>query len=95
MAIDKQGRIRLGALGFLPSEIAAKHNSLNSGLHDQIMLLEWVRDNIQNFGGDPGQVTLIGFSSGAHSVCNNVPLRAICQITDLENPDRPPYNELG
>jgi carboxylesterase type B len=59
---------RLGALGFLPSRLSAKEGALNLGLRDQILLLEWVRDNITAFGGDPARVTLYGLSAGAHSV---------------------------
>lgn len=62
---------RLGALGFL------SHPSLtdeetgicgNWGLLDQVAALEWVRDNIERFGGDPAKVTLFGESAGAMSV---------------------------
>lgn len=60
---------RIGALGFLPSGLSAREGVLNLGLRDQIVLFEWVRDNIRAFGGDPGQVTLVGLSAGAHSVC--------------------------
>lgn len=60
---------RIGALGFLPSGLSAREGVLNLGLKDQILLLEWVHDNIRAFGGDPEQVTLIGLSAGAHSVC--------------------------
>ena len=59
---------RLGALGFLPSSLSAKEGILNLGLRDQIVLLEWVRDNIAQFGGDPKNVTLFGLSAGGHSV---------------------------
>lgn len=59
---------RLGALGFLPSAITAKEGVLNLGLKDQILLFEWVQENIRAFGGDPENVTLIGLSAGAHSV---------------------------
>ena len=57
---------RLGALGFLSGEgIPA-----NLGLRDQVCALEWVRDNIEVFGGDPGNVTVFGQSAGAMSaVC--------------------------
>lgn len=60
---------RLGALGFLPSTLSKKEGLLNLGLHDQILLFQWVQENIEAFGGDPGNVTLFGLSAGAHSVC--------------------------
>lgn len=60
---------RIGALGFLPSGLSAREGVLNLGLKDQILLMEWVQANIAAFGGDPSQVTLVGLSAGAHSVC--------------------------
>lgn len=59
---------RIGALGFLPSKVSKDEGILNLGLRDQVLLFEWVRDNIGRFGGDPGNVTLMGLSAGAHSV---------------------------
>ncbi|EPX62732.1 Carboxylesterase, type B [Cystobacter fuscus DSM 2262] len=59
---------RLGALGFLASPELSRETGHGSGtwaLQDIVAGLEWVRDNIGAFGGDPGNVTLSGQSSGA------------------------------
>ena len=53
---------RLGALGFL--DIRALGGVANCGLRDAIAALEWVRDNIAAFGGDPAQVAIFGESAG-------------------------------
>jgi para-nitrobenzyl esterase len=55
---------RVGPEGFL---FLGDENS-NRGLLDQIAALEWVRDNIAAFGGDPGNVTVFGQSAGAMSI---------------------------
>ncbi|XP_015113240.1 esterase B1 [Diachasma alloeum] len=57
---------RLGVLGFLnlENEIAAG----NQGLKDQVLALQWVKRNIDRFGGDPGNVTIFGESAGGASV---------------------------
>jgi para-nitrobenzyl esterase len=65
---------RLGILGFLAHPEASKesgHNaSGNWGLLDQVAALQWVHRNIARFGGDPGNVTIIGQSAGSMSVCD-------------------------
>lgn len=41
-----------------------KDGSLNSGIHDQILALQWVQKYIEIFGGDPSRVTIAGKSAG-------------------------------
>ncbi len=62
---------RLGALGFLNLKEVTKGAipaTGNEGLLDQTAALAWVRDNIEGFGGDPGNVTIFGESAGGMSV---------------------------
>ncbi len=63
---------RLGPLGFAnfagigDEKYAA---SGNVGMLDIVAALEWIRDNISNFGGDPSNVTIMGQSGGGAKVC--------------------------
>jgi len=74
---------RVGPDGFLYLD----DGNANLGLLDQIAALEWVRENIAAFGGDPASVTIFGESAGAMSVstllgiprCEGLFRRAIAQ----------------
>ena len=61
---------RLNVLGFLDlSAFGAKYaHSGNLGMLDIVKALEWVRDNIAQFGGDPANVTIFGQSGGGGKV---------------------------
>jgi para-nitrobenzyl esterase len=62
---------RLGVFGFLATtDLAKEANGAagNYGLLDMISALQWVRANIANFGGDPGNVTIFGESAGSFAV---------------------------
>jgi triacylglycerol lipase len=63
---------RIGALGFLNSELTAEEGLLNLGLHDQKLVLEWVQKHIGAFGGNPDDVTIAGLSAGAHSIGHHI-----------------------
>ncbi|MGE2721916.1 carboxylesterase/lipase family protein [Mycolicibacterium celeriflavum] len=56
---------RLGALGFLDLSSLGDGFETNLGLRDVLFALQWVRDNIAGFGGDPNRVTVFGESAGA------------------------------
>lgn len=59
---------RVAGFGFMGGAEILAEGSANVGLLDQRMGLEWVADNIESFGGDPGKVTIAGGSAGSISV---------------------------
>ncbi|CAD0090119.1 unnamed protein product [Aureobasidium vineae] len=59
---------RLGALGFFHSPNAEGLMPSNNGLHDQITGIDWIRRNIDGFGGDRDNITAIGQSAGGESL---------------------------
>lgn len=64
---------RLNAMGFMALDILSAESSSrtsgNYGFRDQILALEWVRDNIRQFGGDPKQVYLLFLQKKGGGVC--------------------------
>lgn len=91
---------RLGPLGFL---CVGKKARGNMGIHDQILALKWVQNNIAAFGGDPRKVTVFGFSAGAASVdiltlsahATNLFRAAIAQSGSMLNPWANVINPVG
>ena len=72
-AIVVSANYRVGPFGFLghralTAENPAYPSSGNYGLLDQRAAMQWVRDHIASFGGDPHNVTIAGQSAGGHSV---------------------------
>ncbi|KAJ6135915.1 alpha/beta-hydrolase [Penicillium capsulatum] len=59
---------RLGVFGFATGDALLRDKHTNAGLRDQRAALEWVRENIGAFGGDPNRVTAIGQSVGASDI---------------------------
>ncbi len=87
VVINAAYRLGFQGYGWLAGLAPELESEGNLGLRDQVAALEWVRDNIAAFGGDPEQVTIFGESAGGFSVATLLatpaarPLfhRAICQ----------------
>ena len=86
---------RLGPFGFLKLDEVTDNKILstgNEGLMDQNMAIEWVKENIEAFGGDPDNISLFGESAGAWSVAllsaanpsGNLFTKAICQSGGMD-----------
>ncbi|MGL5097645.1 MAG: carboxylesterase/lipase family protein, partial [Planctomycetia bacterium] len=75
---------RLGPLGFLAHPALAAESetgtSGNFGFADIVAALEWVRDEIAGFGGDPGCVTVFGESAGAAAVARLLVTPSVCGL---------------
>jgi para-nitrobenzyl esterase len=83
---------RLNAFGYLDFSAYGFDNNL--GLRDQVAALEWVRDNIAAFGGDPANVTVYGESSGANAVTTLLTLPAANGLFARAIAQSPPSNAV-
>jgi carboxylesterase type B len=63
---------RLGAFGWLSGPTLQSQGTANVGLYDQRLAIEWVRNNIHLFGGDPERITLMGESAGGGSIMHQI-----------------------
>jgi para-nitrobenzyl esterase len=93
---------RVGIFGFLAhpalSAESPHRTSGNYGLLDQIAALQWVKDNIAAFGGDPERVTVFGESAGAMSIAvlMTSPLaKGLFSQAILHSPALPPLASLA
>ncbi|KAJ7731122.1 Alpha/Beta hydrolase protein [Mycena maculata] len=82
---------RIGLFGFAASPLIQEDNAAagdvgagNYGLRDQRTAMKWIHRYIQDFGGDPGNVTLFGESSGAADI--------LCHLLSNANEDRPLFH---
>ena len=73
---------RLNVLGFLDLSAYGEQfaESGIAGMKDAVVALQWVRDNIASFGGDPGNVTILGQSGGGEKVTT---LASMAETEDL------------
>jgi para-nitrobenzyl esterase len=83
---------RLNAFGYLDFSAYGADNNL--GLRDQVAALEWIRDNIAAFGGDPANVTVYGESSGANAVTTLLALPAARGLFARAIAQSPPSNAV-
>ncbi|KAH8814850.1 Alpha/Beta hydrolase protein [Xylogone sp. PMI_703] len=63
---------RLGLFGWMSGPTFQTDGTANVGLYDQRLAIEWVKNNIAKFGGNPRKVTLIGESAGGGSIMHQI-----------------------
>ncbi|PJJ61414.1 carboxylesterase/lipase family protein [Compostimonas suwonensis] len=88
---------RLGALGYLDfSRYSTPERPIESnlGLRDQVAALEWVRDNIAAFGGDPERVTIFGESAGGNAVTTLMTVPSAAGLFSRAIAQSPPPNAI-
>ena len=88
---------RLGPLGYLHFDrySTPEHPiESNLGLRDQVAALQWVRDNIRAFGGDPNNVTIFGESAGGNAVTTLMATPAAAGLFARAIAQSPPSNAV-
>ncbi|KAI1768039.1 alpha/beta-hydrolase [Hypoxylon sp. FL1150] len=55
---------RLTIFGFAQLPLLREQKSMNAGMRDQRLALQWIKDHISSFGGDPERITVFGLSAG-------------------------------
>lgn len=92
---------RLGLFGFPPKGPQDADVDTNAGLYDQRLALQWVQQNIQAFGGDPAQVTVLGESAGAVSIWSQITAfgspndTSLMQRAIIQSPAQRPNSDAG
>lgn len=88
---------RLGVLGYLDMrglDDGAGDVVATPALHDQVLALRWVQDNVAEFGGDPGRVTVMGESAGAASVLSLLAVEAADDLFHRAIAQSPPIAQI-
>lgn len=88
---------RLNLLGYLDlSAYGEKYkNSANVGIMDLVASLEWIRDNIEEFGGDPNNITLFGESGGGGKILTLMATPAAKGLFQKAIIESGPVEEMG
>ena len=98
---------RLNSLGFLDLSDYDEKFTANAGMLDIVAALQWIHDNIENFGGDPGNVTVFGQSGANENMGMSLPDKEVslrvAELTlknlgltarDVDKLQTLPYSEL-